>query len=52
VERVVFVQVFVPPCPPRCIHISPCHTRVTMDFGTYEVDIKSKDGLIVVDYDN
>jgi hypothetical protein len=52
VERVVFVQVFVPPCPPRCIHISPCHTRVTMDFGMYEVDIKSKDGMIVIDYDN
>jgi hypothetical protein len=52
VERIVFVQVCVPPCPPRCIHISPCHTRVTMDFGTYEVDIKSKNGMIVVDYDN
>ncbi|MFO1003643.1 MAG: hypothetical protein U0936_25195 [Planctomycetaceae bacterium] len=51
-ERVVFVQVFVPPCPPRSMEISPCHTRVKMDFGMYEVDIKSKDGLIVVDYDN
>jgi hypothetical protein len=52
VERVVFVQVFVPPCPPRSIEISRCRTRVTMDFGRYEVDIKSRNGMIVVDYDN
>ena len=51
-ERVVYVQVFVPPCPLRGLTISPCRTRVSMDFGQYQVDIKSKDGMIVVDYDN
>lgn len=51
-ERVVFVQVCVPPCPPRSVRVSPCHTRVKMDFGRFEVDIKSKNGLIVIDYDN
>ncbi len=52
VERVVFVQVFVPPCPMSGIRVSPCRTRVTMCFHQYEVDIKSKNGMIVVDYDN
>jgi hypothetical protein len=51
-ERIVFVQVFVPPCPPRSIRVTPCHSRVQMDFGQYEVDIKSRDGMIFVDYDN
>ena len=51
-ERLVYVQVFVPPCPLRGLTISPCTTRVGMDFGQYEVDIKSKDGIIVIDYDN
>lgn len=51
-ERVVFVQIFAPPCPPRSIRISPCHTRVTMCFGQYDVEIKSINGMIVVDYDN
>lgn len=52
VNSIVFVQVCVPPCPPRSIRISPCRTRVTMCYGQYEVDIKSKNGMIVVDYDN
>ena len=51
-ERIVFVEVFVPPCPPRLIRVSPCHSRVTMDFGEYQVDLKSQNGIIVIDYDN
>ncbi|MFN9718045.1 MAG: hypothetical protein ACK58L_05070, partial [Planctomycetota bacterium] len=51
-NAMVFVQVFTPPCPPRDIRISPCRTRVTMCFGRYEVEIKSKNGWVVVDYDN
>lgn len=51
-ERVVFVQVFVPPCPPQTVRVSPCHTRVTLCYGQYEVDIKTRRGMIVVDYDN
>lgn len=52
IERIVFVQVFVPPCSMSGIRISPCRTRVTMCFHQYEVDIKSANGMIVVDYDN
>jgi len=51
-ERVAYVQIYVPPFPPRSIRVSPCRTRLTMDFGQYQVDIKSVNGLIVVDYDN
>ncbi len=51
-EQLVYIQVYVPPCPPRCVNVSPCRTRVTMDYGRYQVDIKSGNGLIVVDYDN
>ena len=51
-ERLAYVQVFVPPCPPRSISISPCHTRVTLCFGRYDVEIKSRNGVIVVDYDD
>ena len=51
-ERLVYVQILVPRCPLRGLAISPCRTRVSLDFGQYQVDIKSKDGVIVVDYDN
>ena len=51
-ERLVFVQIFVPPCPLRNLQVSPCRTRMSLDYGKYEVDIKSVNGLVVVDYDN
>lgn len=49
-ERVVYVQVFAPPCPPRSITISPCRTRVTLCFGRYDVEIRSVNDVVVVDY--
>lgn len=52
VHSVVFVEVCVPPCPLRSLTISPCKTRIKMDFGQYEVDIRSTGGVIRVDYDN
>lgn len=52
VHSVVFVEVCVPPCPMRSLTISPCKTRIKMDFGQYEVDIRSAGGTICVDYDN
>ena len=51
-ERMVFVQVLVPPCPPHCVTVSPCRTRVSLDYGQYQVDIKTCEDHLVVDYDN
>lgn len=51
-ERLVFVQIFVPPCPLRNLQISPCQSRINLDYGQFEVDIKSVNGMVVVDYDN
>ncbi len=51
-ERLVFVQIFVPPCPVQNVRVSRCRTKISLDFGRYEVDIKSANGIIVVDYDN
>ncbi len=52
VEQVVYVEVCVPPCPMRRLTVSPCRTRIRMDFGEYEVDIRSHRGKVVIDYDN
>jgi hypothetical protein len=52
VERLVYVQIFVPQCPLRDLQVSPCRTRVSLDYGRFEVDIKSGNGVIVIDYDN
>ena len=51
-ERLVFVQIFVPPCPLQNLRVSRCRTRMSLDYGEYQVDIKSVNGIIVVDYDN
>ncbi|MEY3459539.1 MAG: hypothetical protein RL215_2696 [Planctomycetota bacterium] len=51
-ERVVYVQVMVPPCPPRKIEVSPCHTRIELCFEDYDVEIISRDGVISVEYDD
>ncbi len=52
VERLVYVQIFVPRCQLLDLQISPCRTRICLDYGRYEIDIKSGNGVIVVDYDN
>lgn len=52
IERLVYVQIFVPRCPLRDLQVSPCRTRISLDYGQYEVDIRSGHGVIVVDYDN
>ena len=51
-ERLVYVQIFVPACQLRDLRVSPCRTRISLDYGPYEVDIKSANGMIVIDYDN
>lgn len=52
VEQMVYVEVLVPPCPPRRVRVSPCRTRVRMDYGRYDVTIESRDGCVTVEYDN
>ena len=52
VEQVAYVEVLVPPCPLRRVRVSRCKTKVRLDYGRYEVDIVSCDGLIEIDYDN
>jgi len=52
VESLVYVQVFVPPCPLRKLKVSPCRTKIELDYGDYEVEITSCDGHIDVEYDD
>lgn len=52
VERMVYVEVLVPNCPAKRIRVSPCKTKIRMDFGQYEVDITSRNGFVEIDYDN
>jgi hypothetical protein len=52
IERLVYVEVLVPPCPIQRMRVSPCKTKIRLDYGRYEVDIVSRGGVIEVDYDN
>lgn len=52
VESLVYVEVLVPACPPQRVRVSPCQTKIRMDFGRYEVDITSRNGVVEIDYDN
>lgn len=52
VEQMVYVEVLAPPCPPRLVRVSPCRTRIKMDYGRYEVLIESRNGCVTVEYDN
>lgn len=50
VESLVYVQIMAPQCPIRSVRVSPCRTRIRLDYGKYEVDIVSKNDCIVVTY--
>lgn len=52
VDRLVYIQIMVPPTPPRKIEVSRCHTRVELCYGELDVEIVSKNGLISVEYDD
>lgn len=52
VERMVYVEVYAPPCPPRRVRVSPCRTKVRMDYGRYDITIESRDGCVTVTYDD
>jgi len=49
--RCVYVQICVPPC--GCPEIKTHHSgkKVKYDYGKYEIEITSKKGMVIVDYD-
>jgi len=48
----VYVLICVPPCGCERIKVSRHGRKVKYDYGKYEVEIKSKRGVIYVDYDD
>ncbi|QDT64409.1 hypothetical protein [Calycomorphotria hydatis] len=49
---VVFVQVCVPPGECKRVKVTHRGAKVSLDYGKYEVDIVSRDGVVFVDYDD
>jgi hypothetical protein len=52
VEQLSYVQVFAPPCPLRNVTVSPCHTVIELDYGDFEITLRSGGGVIEVEYDD
>jgi len=48
----VYVEICVPPCKCRRVKVSRRGSKVEYDYGEYEVEIKSKRGVVYVDYDD
>lgn len=48
----VSVMICVPPCGCEKVKISRGGRKVKYDYGKYEVEIKSKNGVVKVDYDD
>lgn len=48
----VFVQICVPPCGCPEVKVSRRGKKVKYDYGSYEVEIYSDDGVVKVDYDD
>ena len=51
-ERVVYVEVLVPRCPLQKLEVSKCGTRVDLCFGEYDIEVRSRNGVVTVQYDN
>jgi hypothetical protein len=49
-DQLTFVKVQIPPRPVRILRISPCRTRIEMDFGKHDVQIHSAAGRVLVRY--
>ncbi len=47
----VFVPVCLPPCPPCKVSVNRLGNKVELDYGKYEVDLISRNGVVIVDYD-
>lgn len=52
VEQLVYVQVMAPPCPVQRVRVSPCKTRIRLDYGKYEICITSRNDCVVVSYND
>ena len=50
--KYVYVKICVPPCGCEKIKVSRHGRKVKYDYGKYEVEIKSKRGVVYVDYDD
>lgn len=50
--RFVLVEICVPPCGCKEVKVSRDGSKVEYDYGDYEVEIKSKKGIVVVNYDD
>ena len=50
VEQLVYVQVMVPTCPLQCLRVSPCKTKIVMDYGHHSVTIISRNDCVDVIY--
>lgn len=48
----VFVPICVPRCPLRDMKVDKGGSRIKLDYGEYTVELKSKDGVVTVDYDD
>jgi len=48
----VYVEICVPPCDCPCVKWKRCGEKLVYDFGKYEVEITSRKGVVVVDYDD
>lgn len=48
----VYVAICVPPCGCPKVDVDDHGRKITYDYGKYEIEIKSKKGVIRVDYDD
>lgn len=51
-RKYVYIQICVPPCECVKVKTSRDERKVKYDYGKYEVEIKSKNGVVYVDYDD
>ncbi|MDG1896322.1 MAG: hypothetical protein P8J37_15575 [Fuerstiella sp.] len=52
VEAAVYVEVLVPTCPLQGLRVSPCRTKIRLDYGHHAIDIVSRNGVVRIDYDD
>ncbi len=48
----VYVQVSVPPCPCRGVKIKDRGAKTVLNYGDFEVEVTSSQGLVTIDYDD